>query len=116
VAMFTLAHPIDSASLYPFLCWADLGVGHAVMRYDRQVVLVPSLVVLVPSSPPNLDVQQDGATLHPEGRLVVPVMGSLHRRISNLQAYSDEVGGAVVRFFWLLYFGSGSRVRGRLFI
>jgi hypothetical protein len=43
-------------------------------------------------------------------------MGSLRRQISNLQACSDEVGRAVVRFSWLLYFGSGSRVRGRLSI
>jgi hypothetical protein len=43
-------------------------------------------------------------------------MGSLRRGISNLQACSDEVGGAVVRFSWLFYFGSGSGVGGRLSI
>jgi hypothetical protein len=43
-------------------------------------------------------------------------MGSPCWRISYLQAYSDGVGGAAVRSFWLLYFGSRSGVGGRLSI
>jgi hypothetical protein len=115
-AIFVLTHPIDPASPYPFLHRADLGAGHAVMRYDREAMLVPSLAVLVPSSPLNLDGRQDGATLHPECQPVVPATGLLCRRISNLQAYFNEVGGVVVRFSWLLYFRFGSRVGGRLSI
>jgi hypothetical protein len=54
-AMFALTHPIDLALPYPYLRRADLGAGRAVMRYDRAVMLMPSLAVLVPLSPPDLD-------------------------------------------------------------
>jgi hypothetical protein len=32
VMMFTLMHPINLASSYPYLHWADLGAGRAVRQ------------------------------------------------------------------------------------
>jgi hypothetical protein len=110
VALVALAHPIDPA-------WeVDLGAGRVVRRCNREVILVPSLAVPVPSSPPDLDGRHIDVVFLPECWPVVPAMDSPRWQINHLQAYSDGVGGAAVRSFWLLCFGSRSGVGGRLSI
>jgi hypothetical protein len=98
-ALVTLAHPIDSASSSLVLCRKDLGVGRAVRRYNREVVLAPSLTVPVPSSPPDLDGRHVDVVFLPECWPAVSAMGSPRWRINHLQAYFDGVGGATVRSF-----------------
>jgi hypothetical protein len=115
-ALVALAHSIDPASSFPVLCRMDLGAGRTVRRYNREVVLTPSLTVLVPSSPPDLDKRHVDAVFLPECWSAVSVMGSPRWRINHLQAYSDGVGRVAVRSFWLLCFGSRSGVGGRLSI
>jgi hypothetical protein len=65
-ALVTLALPINLASSFPILRRTDLGAGRAVMRYNREVVLTPSLTVPVSTSPPDLDVRHVGVVFLPE--------------------------------------------------
>jgi hypothetical protein len=114
-ALVMLAHPIDLAAVaFPILRQTDLGAGRAVRRYNRKVVLMPSLIVSVPSSPPDLDRRPVDDVFLPKCWLAVPAMGSPRWQINHLQAYSDGIGGAAVRSFWLLCFGSRSGVGGSL--
>jgi hypothetical protein len=48
VVLVALMHPIDPVLSSLVLRRTDLGAGRAVGRYNREVVLTPSLTVLVP--------------------------------------------------------------------
>jgi hypothetical protein len=83
-ALVTLAHPIDPTASSLVLRRTDLGAGRTVRRYNREVVLVPSLPVKVPSSPPDLDGRHVDAIFLPECWPTVLAMGSPRWRINHL--------------------------------
>jgi hypothetical protein len=83
-ALVTLAHPIDPTASSLVLRRTDLGAGRTVRRYNREVVLVPSLTVTVPSSPPDLDGRHVDAIFLPECWPTVLAMGSPRWRINHL--------------------------------
>jgi hypothetical protein len=75
-ALVALAHTIDPASSFLVLHRTDLGARRAVRRYNREVVLMPSLTVPIPSSPPDLDGRHVDVVFLPECWSAVPAMGS----------------------------------------